>query len=120
MRFIKNMLVDDFINFLRCLDCKSDVERLNFNLHCTNCGIEYHIYDEICIDMLPSQKFIRSGKTEIEKRSIEIYNKLFDDHLYKSRNQNLGDLKPLKDICLNLININILWINFYLQRLKNL
>ena len=73
------MLVDDFINFLRCPDCKSDVERLNFNLHCTNCGREYHIYGKICIDMLPSQKFIRSGKTEIEKRSIEIYNKLFDE-----------------------------------------
>lgn len=73
------MLVDNFINFLMCPDCKSDLERFDFNLHCTNCGREYHIYDEICIDILPSQKFVRSGKTEVEKRSIEIYNKLFNE-----------------------------------------
>lgn len=79
MEVSMSMLVDDFIGFLRCPDCKSDVERLNCVLHCKGCGREYQIYDEICINMLPSSKFNRSGGTELERRSIEVYNRLFDE-----------------------------------------
>ena len=73
------MKINDIIQLLVCPDCGAELKKNSDDIQCISCGRVFEILHNNCINLLPSKKFIRTGKTEVEKRSIEIYNKLFDE-----------------------------------------
>ncbi len=80
------MLIDDVIIHLKCPDCEGAVKKYISELVCNQCSRHYKIYEGICIDFISLRKFKRVGKTDIEKRSIDIYNKLFDEKFVWKQN----------------------------------
>jgi len=73
------MTIYDFIDSLCCPDCKANIEIDGENLICMDCKRTFRVYYGICADMLPSKKSRRSAKTELERKSFTVYNKLFDE-----------------------------------------
>lgn len=71
--------IDHLLQFLVCPDCKGELENRLENARCTSCGRVFEIFRNTLINILPSKKFVREGKSFVEKRSIEVYDKLFDE-----------------------------------------
>jgi len=73
------MKINDIVQLLVCPDCRLELKKIGNTVQCMYCGRVFNLFHNICINLLASKKSVREGKTELEKKSIEIYNKLFDE-----------------------------------------
>jgi len=81
------MTVFDFINNLCCPDDRGDLHPKGSELECERCGRIFEVgFEGICANLLPSKKFERKADSFIEKRSVEIYSRLFDEPFVKKQN----------------------------------
>lgn len=73
------MDINDIIPLLVCPDCRGEIQKNRSNIQCLSCGRYFEKFYNNCVNLLPSQRSVWRGETEIEKKSIYIYNKLFDE-----------------------------------------
>lgn len=74
-----NRNIDFLLRFLICPDCSSELQKRVDYAQCLSCGRMYEIFNNNLINILPSHKFKREGGSYVERRSIEIYNRLFKE-----------------------------------------
>ncbi|MGC9000843.1 class I SAM-dependent methyltransferase [Caldisericum sp.] len=86
------MKVYDLINYLCYPDCRGDLIQRSENLLCVKCNREYKVYNDICVELLPSKMFFRVGKNEVEIRAIDSYKKIFGEPFIWKDNPSLWGL----------------------------
>lgn len=74
-----DMNVYDYINLLCCPDCSGELQKEANSLACRECRRVYKVYEGICVDFIPKQKFCRAPENPFEEEKIVWYNKLFDE-----------------------------------------
>ena len=78
----------EFIDLLACPDCGRGVSR-DDKVRCPGCKRTFETLDGICVDLMPAVKFERLRGGVVENRSIDCYNRLFDEPF-----RRVGDPSP--------------------------
>lgn len=73
------MKIDDVPYIFCCPDCRNDLVKSRNALQCDHCNRAFAIYDDICLDILPSTTSVRHCTSELEEKSFETYSRLFNE-----------------------------------------
>lgn len=74
------------LELLVCPDCHGELSHSSGAVHCIGCGKEFQVFGGAGIEILPSEKVHRTGTSFVAKRSIEVYERLFEEAIGPNTN----------------------------------